>query len=69
MSIFKQTKIFNDPIHGHIELSDLSVKIIDTPQFQRLRNISQLGGVYYVFSGGSSNRFEHCVGVSYLAKV
>lgn len=35
--------MFNDPIHGHIELSELCIKIIDTPQFQRLRYISQLG--------------------------
>jgi hypothetical protein len=38
-----RTKVFNDPIHGHIELSELCIKIIDTPQFQRLRYISQLG--------------------------
>ena len=36
---------FNDPIHGHIDLSPLCVEIIDTPQFQRLRGISQLGPV------------------------
>eukprot|EP00428_Durinskia_dybowskii_P086143 CAMPEP_0170418732 /NCGR_PEP_ID=MMETSP0117_2-20130122/34422_1 /TAXON_ID=400756 /ORGANISM="Durinskia baltica, Strain CSIRO CS-38" /LENGTH=601 /DNA_ID=CAMNT_0010677035 /DNA_START=92 /DNA_END=1897 /DNA_ORIENTATION=+ len=62
------SKVFNDPIHGHIELSGLCVKIIDTPQFQRLRDISQLGGVYYVFSGAASRRFEHSLGVSHLAK-
>jgi HD superfamily phosphohydrolase len=62
------SKIFNDPIHGHIELSPLSIKIIDTPQFQRLRDISQLGGVYYVFPGAASKRFEHSLGVAYLAK-
>jgi HD superfamily phosphohydrolase len=62
------SKIFNDPIHGHIELSTLSVKLIDTAHFQRLRDISQLGGVYYVFAGASSRRFEHCIGVSYLAR-
>ncbi|CAL8238970.1 unnamed protein product [Gadus morhua 'NCC'] len=60
-------KVFNDPIHGHIELHPLLVKIIDTPQFQRLRNIKQLGGVYYVFPGASHNRFEHSIGVGYLA--
>jgi len=39
---------FNDPIHGHIDLSPLCVKIIDTVQFQRLRDISQLGSVRFV---------------------
>ena len=38
-----QLQVFNDPIHGHIELHPLMVKIIDTPQFQRLRYIKQLG--------------------------
>ena len=62
-------KVFNDPIHGHIEVSNICVKIIDTPQYQRLRDIGQLGGLYYVFAGASSNRFEHCIGVSHLAKM
>ncbi|XP_014843520.1 PREDICTED: deoxynucleoside triphosphate triphosphohydrolase SAMHD1-like isoform X1 [Poecilia mexicana] len=62
-----KTKVFNDPIHGNIELHPILVKIIDTPQFQRLRNIKQLGGVYYVYPGASHNRFEHSIGVAYLA--
>uniref|UniRef100_A0A3B4BYD9 HD domain-containing protein n=1 Tax=Pygocentrus nattereri TaxID=42514 RepID=A0A3B4BYD9_PYGNA len=60
-------KVFNDPIHGHIELHPLLVRIVDTPQFQRLRHIKQLGGTYLVFPGASHNRFEHSVGVGYLA--
>uniref|UniRef100_A0A8C9LMQ5 Deoxynucleoside triphosphate triphosphohydrolase SAMHD1 n=1 Tax=Piliocolobus tephrosceles TaxID=591936 RepID=A0A8C9LMQ5_9PRIM len=60
-------KVINDPIHGHIELHPLLVRIIDTPQFQRLRYIKQLGGGYYVFPGASHNRFEHSLGVGYLA--
>ena len=36
-------KVLNDPIHGHIALHPLLVKVIDTPQFQRLRHIKQLG--------------------------
>ncbi|KAL1281481.1 hypothetical protein QQF64_000284, partial [Cirrhinus molitorella] len=59
--------IFNDPIHGHMELHPLLVKIIDTPQFQRLRHIKQLGGTYLVYPGASHNRFEHSIGVAYLA--
>ncbi|XP_048406167.1 deoxynucleoside triphosphate triphosphohydrolase SAMHD1 isoform X2 [Stegostoma tigrinum] len=60
-------KVFNDPIHGHIEMHPVLVQIIDTPQFQRLRFIKQLGGTYFVFPGASHNRFEHSIGVGYLA--
>ncbi|XP_070695451.1 deoxynucleoside triphosphate triphosphohydrolase SAMHD1 isoform X2 [Pempheris klunzingeri] len=60
-------KVFNDPIHGHVELHPLLIKIIDTPQFQRLRNLKQLGGTYFVFPGASHNRFEHSIGVGHLA--
>uniref|UniRef100_A0A6I8QGK3 HD domain-containing protein n=1 Tax=Xenopus tropicalis TaxID=8364 RepID=A0A6I8QGK3_XENTR len=60
-------QVFNDPIHGHIELHPLLVRIIDTPEFQRLRYIKQLGGIYYVYPGASHNRFEHSIGVGHLA--
>ncbi|XP_060931440.1 deoxynucleoside triphosphate triphosphohydrolase SAMHD1-like [Limanda limanda] len=60
-------KVFNDPIHGHVELHPLLIRIIDTPQFQRLRNLKQLGGAYFVFPGASHNRFEHSIGVGHLA--
>lgn len=60
--IFVFCQVFNDPIHGHVEVHPLLIKIIDTPQFQRLRNIKQLGGTYFVFPGASHNRFEHSIG-------
>ena len=60
-------KVFNDPIHGHVELHPLCTKLIDTPEFQRLRDLQQLGGVYLVFTGASHRRFEHSIGVSHLA--
>ncbi|XP_038127419.1 deoxynucleoside triphosphate triphosphohydrolase SAMHD1-like isoform X3 [Cyprinodon tularosa] len=63
----EQRKIFKDPVHGTIELHPLLVKIIDTPQFQRLRNIKQLGAVSYVYPGATHSRFEHSIGVAYLA--
>lgn len=49
----KKSKVFNDPVHGHIELHPLAVAIVDTPQFQRLRDLLQVGPTYYVFPGTS----------------
>ncbi|CAL1530672.1 unnamed protein product [Lymnaea stagnalis] len=64
---FSAGKIFNDPIHGHMEIHPACVLIIDTLQFQRLRYIKQLGMCYFVFPGASHNRFEHSIGTCYLA--
>lgn len=60
--VFLFFQIFNDPVHGHIKIPPLCVKIIDTPQFQRLRSIKQLGGTYFVYPGAAHNRFEHSLG-------
>ncbi|XP_055890984.1 deoxynucleoside triphosphate triphosphohydrolase SAMHD1-like [Biomphalaria glabrata] len=63
----KDLKIFNDPIHGHIQLHPACQMIVDTPEFQRLRDIKQLGTVYFVYPGAAHNRFEHSLGVCHLA--
>lgn len=63
----KTAKVINDPVHGHITLPDYCVEIVDTPQFQRLRELKQMGAAYFVFPGASHNRFEHSVGVCHLA--
>ncbi|KAK3811980.1 MAG: HD phosphohydrolase domain-containing protein [Benniella sp.] len=60
-------KYINDPIHGHILLDNDCLSCMDTPQFQRLRDLKQLGSAYYVFPGATHNRFEHSIGTSHLA--
>jgi len=60
-------KLLNDPIHGHIYVDDDLLSVIDTPHFQRLRDLKQLGTSYFVFPGACHNRFEHSIGVAHLA--
>lgn len=60
-------KIFNDNIYGRIEIPDYCVSLIDTIEFQRLRNLKQLGLTNYVFCGATHTRFEHSIGVCWLS--
>jgi HD superfamily phosphohydrolase len=62
-----QKKIY-DPIHGFIEIKPHLLEIIDTPEFQRLRDLKQLGATHYVFPSATHTRFEHSIGVSFLAR-
>ncbi|GLB33172.1 putative metal dependent phosphohydrolases with conserved 'HD' motif [Lyophyllum shimeji] len=61
-------RVIKDPVHDMIPISSRLSTFIDTKQFQRLRNIKQLGTSYYVWPGASHNRFEHCIGVAHLAR-
>lgn len=56
-----------DAIHEHIELDDYVWEIVDTVEFQRLRNLKQLGNCHFIFPGGTHSRFEHSIGVAYLS--
>eukprot|EP00953_Heterococcus_sp_UTEX-ZZ885_P013540 7737-Heterococcus_DN1.PRE.1 len=58
---------FMDPIHGHIMLEPVLIAIMNTPQFQRLGSLKQLGTSDYVFRGATHTRFSHSVGVAHLA--
>ncbi|MBI4289193.1 MAG: HD domain-containing protein [Chloroflexi bacterium] len=55
-------KTIRDSVHMDVGLSSLEVKIIDTPAFQRLRHIKQLGTANLVFPGATHTRFDHSLG-------
>jgi hypothetical protein len=61
-------KNIQDPVHGVIKLEDWMIRIIDTPQFQRLRRIKQLGFADLVYPGANHTRFEHSIGVMHITK-
>lgn len=61
-------KAMRDPVWGYIYLPEPVLSLIDTEDFQRLRNITQLGYVHLVYPGARHSRFEHSIGVYHLAK-
>lgn len=67
-------RTYHDPLHGAIALdgSDpteaLLIRLIDTPAFQRLRRVRQLGPASLTFHGAESSRFTHSIGVMAIAR-
>src|SRR2546423_7072554 len=57
-----QKKLYQDEIYGTKELSPLAVAVIDTPEFQRLGTINQLGFTHTVFRGANHQRLDHSIG-------
>jgi len=65
--MIKHVHEIRDPIHVFIRLDSDERKVVDSPAFQRLRNIHQLAMTYLVYPGATHRRFEHSLGVMELA--
>jgi len=61
------SKLFGCNIHKAIRISPIALKIVNTPEFQRMRNIKQLGLCDLVYPSATHTRFEHSLGVYFLA--
>ncbi|OGT47133.1 MAG: hypothetical protein A3E83_05095 [Gammaproteobacteria bacterium RIFCSPHIGHO2_12_FULL_41_20] len=63
--------VIKDPVHGTMQFTaveDHWVKpFMDSPTFQRLRYIKQLGMGDLIFPGAVHTRFNHCLGACYVA--
>ena len=66
-NIMKDNHIVRDPIHKFVSYTNEEKVVIDSPQFQRLRDIHQLAMTYLIYPGASHKRFEHSLGVMELA--
>jgi len=56
-----------DPVHGYVYITEDEKAVIDSYAVQRLHRLRQLAGAEYVYPGANHTRFEHSVGVMYLA--
>lgn len=61
-------RIIRIPDQLNVSVSERVMRLIDTPQMQRLRQLSQLGLVSRVYPGATHTRFEHSLGVFRLAQ-
>jgi HD superfamily phosphohydrolase len=61
--------IIRDPLWNNIRVDALGVRLVDTPVFQRLRYVRQLGLAYLVYPGATHTRFEHALGAYHLARL
>ena len=66
-------RIYRDSVHNIIRVNTdteegrLVVSLVDTPEFQRLRRIRQLGLAYFAYQSAEHSRFAHSLGAFHLA--
>jgi HD superfamily phosphohydrolase len=61
-------EILRDPVWNNIRVDELTLNLVDTEVFQRLRYVRQLGWTYLVYPGATHSRFEHALGTHHLSR-
>jgi len=59
-------KYLRDAVHGDIFIPEKFIKIIDCPEFQRLRRIKQLSVANMVYPSAEHTRFAHSIGTFHI---
>lgn len=60
-------KQIKDPIYGYVDIDDEYIQLINTPEFQRLRNVVQTS-YQALYPSALHNRFVHSIGVFHLGE-
>lgn len=64
----REVKLYQDQLYGTKALSPLAIAVIDSPEFQRLSGLRQLGFADVAYRGAQHTRFEHSVGTYFMAR-
>ena len=62
-------KQIRDVLYKYVTIPPKLMRVVDTPEFQTLRRIRQLGFVCQVYPSANHTRFEHLLGACHLAGV
>ena len=57
-----------DPLWNNVRVDELTLRLVDSEAFQRLRYVRQLGLAFLVYPGATHSRFEHALGTYHLAR-
>lgn len=57
-----------DAVYGYIELDSVEFALVNSPIFQRLHWIKQLGPLNTIFPSAQHSRFSHSIGVCHIVK-
>jgi HD superfamily phosphohydrolase len=57
-----------DAVWGEVHVTPLATRFLDVYEFQRMRNMKQLGVCNFVYSSAETSRFAHSIGVYHLAR-
>lgn len=68
MAARRRFSVIRDPVHGDVHLSHEEMRVLDTPEMQRLRGVKQLGTAYLVFPGALHTRFDHSIGSLFMTQ-
>jgi len=69
MSAPKRFSVLRDPVHGDVYLTHEEMRLLDSPEMQRLRGIKQLGTAYLAYPGAVHTRFDHSIGTLHMTRL
>lgn len=64
----RSLRTINDCVYGIVRIPEYARKVIETPLFQRLGRIRQLGNLSWAWPSATHTRLEHSLGTFHLAE-